>query len=268
MSALDGEAVVAESEAERRKRRHQRTLFDGIAQLYQETRPGYPESTIEFIAATAGLRAGSAVLEIGCGTGQLTRGLASRGLDLTAIDIGPAMIAAAGHAVGDAPVSFQVTSFEDFSESGGPFDLIVSAAAFHWIDPAVKYAKSARLLRPGGWLAVVGNADDYDEPFGSALRDMWIARDVEDGAWVSQRTGSASFGGLFGEPVQRTDEEQMVRAAEAVIGLENTRATSLSWPDEIRRDFTAELRARLKDTESVPFTLRTVATMAQVLPVG
>ncbi len=57
----------------------------------------------------------------------------------------------------------------------------------------------------------------------------------------------------------------MVRSADAVIGLENTRAMSLSWPDEIRRDFIAELRQLLPDTGDVPLTLRTVMTMAPVL---
>jgi len=71
--------MPAETEQQRRRRLHQRTLFDPIARLYQETRPDYPDQIIEFIATTAGLGTGSRVLEIGCGTGQLTRTLASRG---------------------------------------------------------------------------------------------------------------------------------------------------------------------------------------------
>ena len=259
-------ATVAESEQQRRKRRHQRTLFDGVAQLYQATRPGYPEHIIDFIAATAGLRAGSAVLEIGCGTGQLTASLARPGYDLTAIDIGPSMIAAARQHVGSSPVTFQTTSFEDFAVPDSSFDLIISAAAFHWIDPGVKYLKSARLLRPGGWLAVVSNADCYDAPFGAALHEMWIARSLDDGAWVRQRADAETISGsgLFGEPVECTDEQRMIRPADAVIGLENTRATSLSWPDDVRLEFIEELRRRLEGDGDLSLTLRTVLTMAPV----
>jgi ubiquinone/menaquinone biosynthesis C-methylase UbiE len=260
--------MAVESEPERRKRLRQRTLFDDVAELYQATRPEYPDRVIEFIAATARLGAGSRVLEVGCGTGQLTRSLARRefgfGSGLTAIDIGASMIAAARSALADAHVSFEVTSFEDFSAAGESFDLVVSAAAFHWIDPAVRYEKSARLLRPGGWLAVLDNQDVYHDPFGTALRDMWAAR----GDWVSRRTDGRSFGGRFGEPVECVHDQLMARSAEAVIGLEHTRATSLSWPEDVRRDFTAELRRHLDGVAAVPLTLRTEVTMTPVLRSG
>ncbi len=77
-----------ESEEERGKRRHQRTLFNGVADLYQAARLGYPREIAEFAVSTAELGVGRAVLEVGCGTGQLTERLACFGFDLTAIDIG------------------------------------------------------------------------------------------------------------------------------------------------------------------------------------
>jgi SAM-dependent methyltransferase len=94
------------------------------------------------------------VLEIGCGTGQLTRELAGGALNLTAIDIGAAMVETARRNVADPMARFQISSFEDFADSG-PFDLIVSATAFHWVDPGIGLAKAARLLRPRGWLALL-----------------------------------------------------------------------------------------------------------------
>jgi SAM-dependent methyltransferase len=76
--------------------------------------------------------------------------LAGRALNLTAIDIGVAMVAAARRNIVDPAARLQVASFEDLADTG-PFDLIVSATAFHWVDPGVGLAKAARLLRPGGW---------------------------------------------------------------------------------------------------------------------
>ena len=261
--------MAAETEQQQRRRRHQRTLFDDVAQLYQATRPGYPDHIIDFITATAGLSAGATVLELGCGTGQLTKSLTSSGFTLTAIDIGPSMIAAARQHLASSPASFQVTSFEDFTAADRSFDLIISAAAFHWIAPEIKYAKTARLLRPGGWLAVLGNEESYDDPFGATLHDMWTTRgDEDDGAWVRQRADPETIigTGLFDEPVQHTHSEPMARPVDAVVGIENTRAMSLSWPDDVRHGFTEELRRRLRAQDQVQLTLRTTLTMARVAP--
>jgi ubiquinone/menaquinone biosynthesis C-methylase UbiE len=175
-------AVTQESQQDRGARRHHRTLFDGAADLYQSSRPGYSDDIVRFISATAGLGAGARVLEVGCGTGQLTAVLARSGFSLTAIDIGPSMVGTARSRLGDPAITFQVASFEEFAAPAAAFDLIVSAAAFHWIDPEVKYARSARLLRQGGWLAVIDGDESYHDPFGSALHEMWLARSTDDGA--------------------------------------------------------------------------------------
>jgi ubiquinone/menaquinone biosynthesis C-methylase UbiE len=259
-----------ETGPQRSKRHHQRTLFDSVARLYQDSRPGYPSQMVEFVVATAGLDAGSSVLEIGCGTGQLTERLACSGFGLTAIDIGPSLIAAARKRVDDPAVSFEVSSFEDLAAPDASFDLIISAAAFHWIDPEVRFAKSARLLRPGGWLALLDIDERYDDPFGTALDAMWAARTDTGGAWVKRASDAevVAATGLFGEPVCRTDSQRDIRPADVVIGVENTRATSLSWPDDTRREFTKELRDRLRSAAGVHLTSRTVVTMAPVLPAG
>jgi ubiquinone/menaquinone biosynthesis C-methylase UbiE len=139
----------AESDRDRDKRHCQRALFDGIAERYDASRPGYPAQVVGFVAATAGLAAGDAVLEVGCGTGQLTERLARSGFRLTAIDIGPSMIAAARRRLAGAHVLFQATSFEDLAAADASFGLVVSGAAFHWIDPGVAFTKSARLSGSG-----------------------------------------------------------------------------------------------------------------------
>jgi SAM-dependent methyltransferase len=260
-------AMGAETGRERGRRRYQRTLFDGVAELYQASRPGYPGDLVEFVVATAGLDSGSSVLEVGCGTGQLTERLAGFGFGLTAIDIGPSMIAAARHRLDGSAVLFQVSSFEDLAAADASFGLVISGAAFHWVDPEVRFAKSARLLRPGGWLALLGVDERYDEPFGAALADMWAARGDTGGAWQTQAVDAEVVAGtgLFGDPVCRTDTQRSTRPADVVIGVENTRATSLSWPEDIRREFTEELRQYLEPPAVAHLTLQTTVTMAPVL---
>jgi SAM-dependent methyltransferase len=260
-----GVARGEETEPERSRRRFQRMLFDGVAELYQACRPGYPGHLVEFVVATAGLDASSTVLEVGCGTGQLTERLAGFSFALTAIDIGPSMIAAAR--IGSLAVSFQVCSFENLAAADASVDLVISSAAFHWVDPEVRFAKSARLLRPGGWLALLGVDERYDDPFGRALAGMWAARGDTSGAWVTQGVDADVIAGtgLFGDPVCRADKQRITRSADEVIGVENTRATSLSWPEDIRREFTEELRQHLGSQAEAHLTLQTTVTMAPVL---
>jgi ubiquinone/menaquinone biosynthesis C-methylase UbiE len=256
-----------ETEQERSKRRYQRTLFDGVAGLYEACRPGYPEHMVEFVGATAGLGAGADALEVGCGTGQLTECLAGLRCNLTAIDIGTSMIAAARRRLEGSAVSFQVASFEDLDAADASFDLVISGAAFHWIDPEVKFAKSARLLRPGGWLAVLDIAERYDDPLGTALTGMWAARNDTGGAWVKRAPDAdvMSGSGLFGDPVVQLCTQRFTRPADVVIGVENTRATSLSWPDDVRLGFTEELRHHLGSAAEAHLTLHTTVTLAPVL---
>lgn len=255
-----------EGEAERDRRRYQRGLFDGVARLYQATRPGYPEELAAFVAATAGLSPGARVLEVGCGTGQLTERLVPFGFALTAIDVRPAMVAAAQERVSGGGVTFLAVAFEDFDPAGASYDLVISGAAFHWVDPEVRFGKAARLLRPGGWLAVAGYDERYDEPLGSALDLMWRQRAGTDGAWGTRRAdGPAISGsGLFGAPVHRGFSQRLVRTVADVVGVENTRATSLSWPEEVRREFSGELRRRLAGRAEVSLTLEAAVTMAPV----
>ncbi|MGH3190253.1 MAG: class I SAM-dependent DNA methyltransferase [Streptosporangiaceae bacterium] len=260
----------AESGQERSKRRHQRTLFDSVAQLYEASRLGYPSDIVELAVATAGRGAGSTVLEIGCGTGQLTECLARFGFRLTAIDLGPSMINAARRRLDGSAVSFEVASFEDFAAPEASFDLIVSGTAFHWVDPDIGFRKSARLLRPGGWLALLETGERYDNPLGAALLGMWAARSDDGRARVRQPhfagTEVIAGTGLFETPIHKTHTQRIVRPAETVVGVENTRATSLNWPDDIRREFTEQLRHHLRSQTEVQLTQQTSLTMARVLP--
>ena len=260
-------ATGPETGRARARRRRQRALFDGAADLYDACRLGYPADIVGFLFATAALEAGSTMLEIGCGTGQLTEDLAHSGYALTAIDIGPSMVAAARRRLAGAGVSFRVTSFEALAAPAGSFGLIVSGTAFHWLDPEVRVRKSARLLRPGGWLALLATEERYDDPVGAELLSMWVARSDDGGAWATgarlSDTQIIEDAGVFAEPVTRIGARRLVLPADAVVGIESTRATSLSWPDDVRRDFADEIRHRLRSQAEVQLSQQTTLTMAR-----
>ena len=63
--------------------------------------------------------------------------------------------------------------------------------------------------------------------------------------------------------MHRTFTQRLIRSAEDVVGVENTRGTSLSWPDDVRRGFTEELRQHLRPRDSVRLTLEASVAMAR-----
>jgi 2-polyprenyl-3-methyl-5-hydroxy-6-metoxy-1,4-benzoquinol methylase len=261
--------VVAETDEERTRRETWRRLFDDIAGRYEATRPGYPAEVIDTVFTTAGLGPGADawrgadVLEIGCGTGQLTRQLAGRGFSLTAIDIGPAMVEAARRNSADPTVRFELCSFEEFA-GPGPFDLIVSGTAFHWVDPSVAWAKTARLLRPGGWLALLSTGERYPEPLRTQLRELWsrysrrVVRASYEPIWVTGLRDTP----LFGEPVELSHASPARLSAADIIGLERTRATFLSYSEQEQDAFTADISALLEPGSHVDLVQDTLLSMA------
>ncbi len=132
-----------------------RSSFDQVAQLYDDVRPGYPEQLLNEISSLAKLPANAAILEIGAGTGIATLPFARQGHRITAIEMGPELASVARKKLAQfTNVSVITSTFEDWQLPSGQFDLVMSATAFHWIDPSIRWQKSAAALRSGGHLAL------------------------------------------------------------------------------------------------------------------
>src|SRR5262249_51604979 len=98
---------------------------------------------------------GARVLELGSGTGIATLPLARRGFELVCVELGAQLAVVARRKLAAfANVEIVNASFESWTPSGR-FDAVAAFASFHWIDPVVRYERSADALRPGGALAVV-----------------------------------------------------------------------------------------------------------------
>ncbi|MER5883366.1 class I SAM-dependent methyltransferase [Streptomyces sp. NPDC001941] len=130
--------------------------FDEDAELYDRARPGYPDGLFDDLAALTGTGPGCRVLEVGAGTGKATVPLAERGCRVTAVEAGAHMARVARRRLARFDVVEVVTAaFETWPLPAEPYDVVVAATAFHWLDPAVRAARCADALRPGGALAVV-----------------------------------------------------------------------------------------------------------------
>lgn len=131
-----------------------RRLFGSDPAAYDRARPGHPDRVYDVLVERCSLAPGTAVLEVGPGTGQATRRLLELGADpLVTVEPDPALAAYLADALG-ARIELSVVALEDAALPKGFFDLTVAASSFHWVEEALGLATVFEALRPGGWLAM------------------------------------------------------------------------------------------------------------------
>lgn len=141
-----------------RERIARRMTFGEAADAYDAVRPGYPAQIVQILLTGVGLSPAAKALEIGCGTGQLTRDLAPTGCQIVCLEPDREMARLARQNFSRMPnVEVREEPFEAFELDAGAFDLVAAATSFHWIDPAIRCHKAAGALRPGGVLAILMN---------------------------------------------------------------------------------------------------------------
>jgi ubiquinone/menaquinone biosynthesis C-methylase UbiE len=153
--------------------------FTGLADAYNKGRPGYPEAALDFIVGHCGLGPGSAVVDVGCGTGISARQFARRGLRVIGIEPNGDMRARAeAHptpAGGQQP-SYRPGRAEDTGLADGCADAVVGAQAFHWFETQPALREFHRILNRGGWAVLLWNERDETDPFtavyGQAIRTV------------------------------------------------------------------------------------------------
>ena len=139
------------------------TAFEALVEDYDAARPGYPDALYDALPPLAGAQ----VLELGAGTGKQTPGLLARSARPVSTDLGPKMLGRLHARHPDVPVA--VARAEALPFAARSFDGVCGAQMWHWVDVAAAAGEVARVLRPGGWLALWWNDLDaagerwYDE---------------------------------------------------------------------------------------------------------
>ena len=238
--------------------RELRGTFDTAAETYDRARPEYPGALYGDLVALAKLRAGSRLLEIGCGTGKATLPLARRGYRIVCIELGSELARLARTRLRDYAAAVHLGSFECWDAADARFDLVYAATAWHWIDPAVRYLKAHSLLRSGGHLALWSTThafpDGFD-PFFTEIQSVYEAiGESHDGGWpppppeqVPDQAAEIEASGLFGDVRVRRYLWETRYTAEEYIALLDTFSGHIAM-ESVKRDFLyAEVRRRLAD---------------------
>ena len=225
-----------------------RSTFDRASSLYDEVRPGYPDELFEDVVSLSGVPPGGRILEVGCGTGQATLPLARRGYGLLCVELGENLAASARHNLAAYPrVEVRTGEFEETPLPEGSFDLLVSATAFHWLDPAVAYPKAARSLRPGGAVALFWNehvGTDADGGFFAAAQEVYAreAPEIFDGVHggpprpeeLPDRGEEIERSGLFGPVVRRSYLWEKAYDARGYLRVLDTYSGHIALGEETR----------------------------------
>lgn len=153
-----------------------RLAFGRVAEQYDRARPSYPEAMVDDLIAAGRITPPARLLEVGAGTGKLTRVLAERGFGVLALEPSPSMaLVARRHCGGPPRVEVALTDFEHWS-GHERFPALVSAQAWHWITPELRYRLAARALDPGGVLGAIWTLPDWGPcPLRDTLREVYRA---------------------------------------------------------------------------------------------
>jgi SAM-dependent methyltransferase len=158
--------------------------FGRAAEAYERSRPDYPKEAVDRLVQELEISPDCSVLDLGAGTGKLTRMLVPTGAHLTALEPIESMRAAMARSV--PGVDVVAGTAEAIPADDGSFDAVVCAQAFHWFDGERALAEIRRVLRPHGRLALLWNLRDESVGWVRRMTEI-IDRHLAD--TPSERTG-------------------------------------------------------------------------------
>ncbi len=212
---------------------HQRqaSSFGAVADVYERGRPPYPPAAIDWLVPAHATR----VADVGAGTGKLTRQLRERGLDVIAVEPSAGMREQLRRAVPEVPAL--AGTGEQIPLADGSVDLVIVAQAWHWVDPGRAVPEVARVLAPGGRLALLWNRRVEDEE--------WVA----DLSTIIGSRGTPGSGRHFPDigppfgPVERRSVDWVHRLSrDEMTDWVASRSYVITLPDERRAAVLGQVR--------------------------
>lgn len=210
-----------------------KVTFNSAASLYEEMRPSYPNELINDVVALSQIPNNGHILEVGCGTGKATKLFAAQGYNMICLDIGPDLLAVAQEQLKSlSNVSFTLSAFEDW-QSNQTFDLVVSATAFHWISPNVRFIKAWDVLTPQGALATFNNHHTKkNEGFFSEVQSIYDQHYIRPNRPRLVSSDAPEPGiDKFQDPIRRTYPWNQTYTTEQYIKLLRTYSDHIAQPE-------------------------------------
>jgi SAM-dependent methyltransferase len=194
--------------------------YEDVAVLYEAGRPTYPAAAFGWLRDELSIGPGRTVLDLGAGTGKFTRLLVPTGARVIAVEPIEAMRGELKRAVHG--VDIVAGSAADMPFGSETVDIVTVAQAFHWFAEREDIAEMHRVLRPDGYIGIIGNRRDRTIPVWSAIEDV-VGPMRPKGIRTDWRSAfpSADFGPLH--------EVTFAREYEATPGQISMRVASMSW---------------------------------------
>jgi SAM-dependent methyltransferase len=224
--------------------------FDAIAETYERGRPAYPKEVIARLAAELQIERGDRVLDLAAGTGKLTKALLDFGLDAVAVEPQESLRGLLEEAIGSERV--REGTAEAIPLEDGSVAAVTVADAFHWFEPAGALAEIARVLRPGGGVALLACAVDWGgtswaHEVGTVIAELRPEHPLFDGpSW--QESVKAAGGWTEPREIQLTFPEQT--DAERVIDYIGSMSWMAALPQEQRTKTLAQVAAIIRAGET------------------
>jgi len=222
-------------------------VFGRAAEDYERGRPDWPAEALDLVSRELSLDPSAEVVDLAAGTGKLTRVLAERFARVVAIEPDDAMRALISGAEALAGTAEAIPLADDSA------DAVFCGEAFHWFDGAVALAEIARVLRPGGGLALMWNHDwDFEPELPKELHDRMGAIIERVGAPGGPKYDSGAWRNAFAtsafEPLQKTTLTWVIEEVdrERVVSLWLSVSSVASLPQQERCQFADDLRGQLE----------------------
>jgi SAM-dependent methyltransferase len=148
--------------------------FTDVADAYERGRPGYPDAAIDWLAERLPLRPGATVVDVGAGTGKLTRQLLALRVRVLAVEPLESMREVLAAAAPEAEVL--AGSAEALPLREASVDAVTAGQAAHWFRGNAAASEFARVLRPGGGVGLLWNERDVDDSLQAGIEELITPR--------------------------------------------------------------------------------------------